>query len=180
MDKFQLEKDKMSREKRTLVLTHFPRFLSLLEEEIYSTKSPIWDVDFTQAPPSHVNDDEVEENESRAKKRKRNQSKSNCDDTSITEDTDFESYINGLKEKKLPKEFFVKIMKDLTTNDLKKTEKLNSILLKEWMQSIEENHQLKAENERLEKLNKAMDVSQDHMFEHENIEIKQEEEENYF
>ena len=111
-----------------------------------------------------------------AKKRKRNQSESNCDDTSVTADTDFESYINGLKENKLPKEFFVKIMKDLTTNDLKKTEKLNSILLKEWMQSIEENHKLKAENERLQKLNEAMDVSKDHMFQHENIEIKQEQE----
>jgi len=54
MDKFRLEKDKMPPEKRTLVLTHFPRFLSLLEEEIYSTKSPIWDVDFRQAPPPHV------------------------------------------------------------------------------------------------------------------------------
>ena len=53
-DKFRLEKDKMPPEKRTLVLTHFPRFLSLLEEEIYSTKSPIWDVDFRQAPPPHV------------------------------------------------------------------------------------------------------------------------------
>jgi hypothetical protein len=32
----QAEKDKMPPEKRTLVLTHFPRFLSDLEEEIYS------------------------------------------------------------------------------------------------------------------------------------------------
>jgi len=30
------EKDKMPPEKRTLVLTHFPRFLTLLEEEIYN------------------------------------------------------------------------------------------------------------------------------------------------
>ena len=130
----------------------------------------------------HGNDDkldhdEPEENESRTNKRKRNQSESNSDDdTSVTADIDFESYIYGLKEKILPKEFFVKIMKDLTTNDLKKTEKLNSILLKEWMQSIEENHKLKAENERLQKLNEAMDVSKDHMFQHENIEIKQEQE----
>merc|ERR1711874_366921 len=54
LDKFRAEKDKMPPEKRTLVLTHFPRFLTLLEEEIYSTKSPIWDVDFRQAPPPHV------------------------------------------------------------------------------------------------------------------------------
>ena len=30
------------------------RFLSLLEEEIYSTSSPIWDPDFKQNPPAHV------------------------------------------------------------------------------------------------------------------------------
>lgn len=54
MEKFRAEKDKMPAEKRTLVLTHFPRFLSLLEEEIYSPKSPIWDPDFRQAPPPHV------------------------------------------------------------------------------------------------------------------------------
>ena len=125
---------------------------------------------------SDNDDDELEENDNRTKKRKRNQSESNSDDDkSVTADIDFESYINGLKEKKLPQEFFVKILKDLTKNNLKKTEKLNSILLKEWMQSIEENHQLKAENERLKKLNEAMDVSNDHMFQHENIEIKQEE-----
>ena len=46
MGKFRAEKDKMPPEKKTLVLTHFPRFLSLLEEEIYSQKSPIWDPEF--------------------------------------------------------------------------------------------------------------------------------------
>merc|ERR1719334_2548779 len=54
LDKFRAEKDKMPPEKRTLVLTHFPRFLSLLEEEIYSALSPIWDPDFKQNPPAHV------------------------------------------------------------------------------------------------------------------------------
>lgn len=54
MGKFRAEKDKMPPEKKTLVLTHFPRFLSLLEEEIYSANSPIWDPDFRQAPPPHV------------------------------------------------------------------------------------------------------------------------------
>jgi histone acetyltransferase len=54
LDKFRAEKDKMPPEKRTLVLTHFPRFLSLLEEEIYSTGSPIWDPEFKQNPPAHV------------------------------------------------------------------------------------------------------------------------------
>ena len=55
LDKFRAEKDKMPAEKRTLVLTHFPRFLSLLEEEIYSANSPIWDPEFKQNPPAHVN-----------------------------------------------------------------------------------------------------------------------------
>jgi len=54
LDKFRAEKDKMPPEKRTLVLTHFPRFLSLLEEEIYSNLSPIWDPEFKQNPPAHV------------------------------------------------------------------------------------------------------------------------------
>merc|ERR1719393_1007539 len=54
MGKFRAEKDKMPAEKKTLVLTHFPRFLSLLEEEIYSNKSPIWDPEFKQNPPAHV------------------------------------------------------------------------------------------------------------------------------
>uniref|UniRef100_A0A2R5LNL4 histone acetyltransferase n=1 Tax=Ornithodoros turicata TaxID=34597 RepID=A0A2R5LNL4_9ACAR len=51
LDKFRAEKDKMPPEKRTLVLTHFPRFLSMLEEEVYGTNSPIWDPDFKQNPP---------------------------------------------------------------------------------------------------------------------------------
>jgi histone acetyltransferase len=54
LGKFRAEKDKMPPEKRTLVLTHFPRFLTLLEEEIFSSNSPIWDPDFRQAPPPHV------------------------------------------------------------------------------------------------------------------------------
>jgi len=54
LDKFRAEKDKMPPEKRTLVLTHFPRFLSQLEEEIYSANSPIWDPEFKQNPPAHV------------------------------------------------------------------------------------------------------------------------------
>jgi histone acetyltransferase len=53
LDKFKAEKDKMPPEKRTLVLTHFPRFLTLLEEEIYNPSSPIWDPEFNgKTPPS--------------------------------------------------------------------------------------------------------------------------------
>uniref|UniRef100_A0A8C9TG14 Histone acetyltransferase n=1 Tax=Scleropages formosus TaxID=113540 RepID=A0A8C9TG14_SCLFO len=47
LEKFRTEKDKLLPEKRTLILTHFPKFLSMLEEEIYGESSPIWEVDFT-------------------------------------------------------------------------------------------------------------------------------------
>ncbi|KAL5009128.1 hypothetical protein ScPMuIL_014709 [Solemya velum] len=52
LDKFRAEKDRMPSEKRTLVLTHFPRFLSMLEEEVYGANSPIWDPDFSQTVSS--------------------------------------------------------------------------------------------------------------------------------
>lgn len=48
LDKFRSEKDRMTVEKRTLVLTHFPRFLTMLEEEVYGANSPIWDPEFAQ------------------------------------------------------------------------------------------------------------------------------------
>jgi len=48
LDKFRSEKDRMTAEKRTLVLTHFPRFLTMLEEEVYGANSPIWDPEFAQ------------------------------------------------------------------------------------------------------------------------------------
>ncbi|XP_039595215.1 histone acetyltransferase KAT2A isoform X1 [Polypterus senegalus] len=47
LEKFRVEKDKLVPEKRTLILTHFPKFLSMLEEEIYGENSPIWESDFT-------------------------------------------------------------------------------------------------------------------------------------
>lgn len=47
LEKFRVEKDKLGPEKRTLILTHFPKFLSMLEEEIYGENSPIWESDFT-------------------------------------------------------------------------------------------------------------------------------------
>ncbi|KAL0992774.1 hypothetical protein UPYG_G00098220 [Umbra pygmaea] len=47
LEKFRVEKDKLLPEKRTLILTHFPKFLSMLEEEIYGENSPIWKADFT-------------------------------------------------------------------------------------------------------------------------------------
>ncbi|XP_008212302.1 histone acetyltransferase KAT2A [Nasonia vitripennis] len=54
MDKCHSEKDRMSAEKRVLVLNHFPKFLSMLEIEIYSENSPIWDPEFKQVLPSHL------------------------------------------------------------------------------------------------------------------------------
>ncbi|KAG8442931.1 hypothetical protein GDO86_011663 [Hymenochirus boettgeri] len=46
LEQARQEKDKLPQEKRTLILTHFPKFLSMLEEEVYSENSPIWDEDF--------------------------------------------------------------------------------------------------------------------------------------
>ncbi|XP_050452975.1 histone acetyltransferase KAT2A-like [Cataglyphis hispanica] len=54
MDRFHTEEEKMTTERRALFLTHFPKFLSLLEKEIYSNHSPIWDPEFKQSPPSHL------------------------------------------------------------------------------------------------------------------------------
>ncbi|KAL0112065.1 hypothetical protein PUN28_013352 [Cardiocondyla obscurior] len=52
-DKCNIEREKISPEKRMLVLTHFPKFLSLLEIEIYTDNSPIWDPEFRQLPFPH-------------------------------------------------------------------------------------------------------------------------------
>nr|XP_057902749.1 histone acetyltransferase KAT2B isoform X2 [Doryrhamphus excisus] len=46
LEQARQEKDKLPPEKRTLILTHFPKFLSMLEEEVYSHSSPIWNQDF--------------------------------------------------------------------------------------------------------------------------------------
>ncbi|XP_017893660.1 histone acetyltransferase KAT2A isoform X1 [Ceratina calcarata] len=54
LDKCHSERDKLAPEKRVIVLTHFPKFLSMLEAEIYSNSSPIWDPDFKQVPPTYL------------------------------------------------------------------------------------------------------------------------------
>ncbi|XP_073976502.1 gcn5 acetyltransferase isoform X2 [Rhodnius prolixus] len=54
VDKCHMEKDRMPADKRILVLTHFPRFLNLIEEEIYGANSPIWDPEFKHLPPAHL------------------------------------------------------------------------------------------------------------------------------
>ncbi|XP_005096521.2 histone acetyltransferase KAT2A isoform X2 [Aplysia californica] len=48
LEKFRAEKDKMPPDKRSLVLTHFPRFLTMLEQEVYGNNSPIWNPEFSQ------------------------------------------------------------------------------------------------------------------------------------
>lgn len=67
MERFTAEQEKMLPDKRTLVIKHFPkyvtmfvmgvhslmtffRFLSLLEQEIYNSHSPIWREDYNQTP----------------------------------------------------------------------------------------------------------------------------------
>ncbi|KAL0126490.1 hypothetical protein PUN28_005091 [Cardiocondyla obscurior] len=45
------EREKIVPEKRVIVLTHFPKFLAMLETEIYSDSSPIWDPEFKQTSP---------------------------------------------------------------------------------------------------------------------------------
>ncbi|XP_022904874.1 histone acetyltransferase KAT2A isoform X2 [Onthophagus taurus] len=50
LDQFHEERDWMPVERRVMLLTHFPPFLNLLDEEIYSSNSPIWDPDFKPPP----------------------------------------------------------------------------------------------------------------------------------
>ncbi|XP_076804539.1 histone acetyltransferase KAT2A-like [Clavelina lepadiformis] len=50
LDSFRSEKVHVPADRRTLILSHFPKFLSLLEEELNASNSPIWDVDFSQMP----------------------------------------------------------------------------------------------------------------------------------
>ncbi|KAF4533073.1 hypothetical protein B566_EDAN002636 [Ephemera danica] len=54
MDKCHSERDRMTPDKRVLVLNHFPKFLSNLEDEIYGNTSPIWDLEFKPAMPAHL------------------------------------------------------------------------------------------------------------------------------
>ncbi|XP_078486635.1 histone acetyltransferase KAT2A [Ciona intestinalis] len=50
LDDFRSDKFHVPPDKRTLILSHFPKFLSMLEEELNASNSPIWDVDFSQMP----------------------------------------------------------------------------------------------------------------------------------
>ena len=57
---------------------------------------------------------------------------------------DFQCHLNDFKENEMTEKVLIRLMKDWTQNDTKKT-----ILLKEWITSIEEINCLKAENEKL-------------------------------
>ncbi|XP_043236674.1 histone acetyltransferase KAT2A-like [Amphibalanus amphitrite] len=50
LQKIDLDREKMAKDKRLLILAHMPRFLSLLEEEVYGNSTTIFDVDFK--PPT--------------------------------------------------------------------------------------------------------------------------------
>ncbi|XP_037804933.1 histone acetyltransferase KAT2A-like isoform X1 [Penaeus monodon] len=60
LDKFRAEKDKMPAEKKLLLLNQFPKFLSMLEEEVYSNSSPIWDADYRPQLPPHLHNQAAE------------------------------------------------------------------------------------------------------------------------
>ncbi|XP_022667321.1 histone acetyltransferase KAT2A-like isoform X2 [Varroa jacobsoni] len=50
MDKLETENEHNLSEKREMVLSYFPKFLSALEQEVYTDSSPIWDPDFSGVP----------------------------------------------------------------------------------------------------------------------------------
>ncbi|XP_012525260.1 histone acetyltransferase KAT2A [Monomorium pharaonis] len=54
VNKCHNERDRITPEKRVMVLTHFPKFLSLLEVEVYNDNSPMWDPEFKQVLPPQL------------------------------------------------------------------------------------------------------------------------------
>ena len=63
----------------------------------------------------------------------------------------------------MTKKVLIRLLKDWTNSDMKKT-----ILLKEWIMSIEEVNRLKAENEKLRLEKSAEDVVANLIFQHDN------------
>lgn len=55
LERVRTEKDRLSEEKAKAVSQHFPRFLSMLEAEVLSVNSVIWNTDFNMKPPAFVN-----------------------------------------------------------------------------------------------------------------------------
>lgn len=56
-EKIKNERSRMPPERRHLIFNYFPRFLAQFEEEIYAPSSPIWDPDFKQVLPIHIQHD---------------------------------------------------------------------------------------------------------------------------
>ncbi|BET00304.1 PCAF (P300/CBP-associated factor) N-terminal domain [Nesidiocoris tenuis] len=54
IDKLYTENDRLSPEERAKFLPHLPRLMDLLEEDIYSPNSPIWEKDFKVIYPVHL------------------------------------------------------------------------------------------------------------------------------
>ena len=90
---------------------------------------------------------------------------------------DFQCHLNDFEENEMTEKVLIRLMKDWTQNDTKKT-----ILLKEWITSIEEINCLKAENEKLRLEKSAKDEVANLIFQHDNaseqedikVEIKEE------
>ena len=82
---------------------------------------------------------------------------------------DFQCHLNDFKENEMTEKVLIRLMKDWTQNDTKKT-----ILLKEWITSIEEINCLKAENEKLRLEKSAEDDVANLIFQHDNNASEQE------
>ncbi|XP_017778856.1 PREDICTED: histone acetyltransferase KAT2A isoform X2 [Nicrophorus vespilloides] len=54
MDQFHQFRERMPVERRVMILNHFPSFLNVLDNEIYSNNSPIWDPEFKPPPSIHI------------------------------------------------------------------------------------------------------------------------------
>ena len=76
---------------------------------------------------------------------------------------DFQCHLNDFEENEMTEKVLIRLMKDWTQNDTKKT-----ILLKEWITSIEEINCLKAENEKLRLEKSAKDEVANLIFQHDN------------
>ncbi|KAI1297257.1 Histone acetyltransferase KAT2B [Halotydeus destructor] len=54
LERVEVEKERMAPEKRNVLVHHLPQFISLLEVEVDSLSSPIWDKEFKLSPPAYA------------------------------------------------------------------------------------------------------------------------------
>ena len=85
------------------------------------------------------------------------------EESQVKDVLDFQCHLNDFKENEMTEKVLIRLMKDWTQNDTKKT-----ILLKEWITSIEEINHLKAENEKLRLEKSAEDDVANLIFQHDN------------